>query len=435
MINNKIILTFKRFPLLLIITGLISLLILPGCNDTPTDLGLDLLPPGDRIQPEFMIDSNIITHTEKQDPVVSNNRTLLSVGNLTDPVFGGTRASFMATLLPDIPGKNFGENPAPDSLILYLSVSAIYGDSTYVPSIKVYKLTQLLQYDTTLKSDMDPSPYHLELPLPASIADWSDSLIKIKLDNSLAFSLLNIDTTSNADATEFLNYFKGLFITAESDVTSGGAVYFINHLDNISRMTLYYQNSTSDSLSFNYYFGSDLPTMNLYTHDYSNAAFKAELQDTTLSDSLMYVQATNGVCAKINIPGLQDFRESNPGAVSVLKAQLEVQVKTDNQTSSNLPAVPPTMLILTKDSEGNLINVLDQNSGATFIDGTYDSDNHSYTFNITRQIQAFLLGRTDATEFYLYPSSNTISANRVVLKANENGRNAGVKFKIIYNKL
>ena len=435
MINNKIILKFKQFSLLLISAGLMSLLILPGCNDKPTDLGLDLLPPGDRIHPEFMIDSNITTRTIKQEPVISNNRTLLSLGSLNDPVFGITRASFMATFLPDFPKKNFGENPTPDSLILYLSVSDVYGDSTYVPSIEVYRLTQLLQYDTTYTSDMDPTPYLQQLPLPSTVTSWSDSLVKIKLDNGLALELLNIDTVSNSDAAEFLNYFKGLFITAESAVNPGGAVYYMNHLDNISRMTLYYKNSTTDSLSFNYYFGSDLPTMDLYTHDYSNAAFQAELQDTTLSDSLIYVQATNGVCAKINIPGLQTFRESNPGAVSVLKAQLEVQVKPDNQLSSNLPAVPPTMLILTKDSEGNLLNVLDQNSGSTFIDGTYNSDNQSYTFNITRQIQAFLLGRTDATEFYLYPSSNTISANRVVLKANESGRNAGVKFKIIYNKL
>ena len=434
MIKNSINTPFKQFPLLFLLAGLLTILLLPGCNDTPTDLGLDLLPPRDRIQPEFMVDSNIATRTIEQQPVASNNRTVLSVGSLNDPVFGSTRASFMASLLPDFPGKNFGDNPAPDSLVLYLSISNIQGDTTYVPSVKIYRLTQTLQYDTSYMSDMDPAPYIEQTAIPATTAEWSDTLIRIKLDKSLAWDLLNIDTVSNSDVTKFLDYFSGLYVTAEPAGSTGGAIYFINHLATISRMTLYYQNSTADSLYFNYYFGSDISSVNLFNHDYSNAAFQAQLQDTTLSDSLMYVQATNGVGAKINIPGLLDFREANPGAVSVLKAQIEVQVKSDNQLETNLPAQPSTMVILTKDSNGNLINVLDQNSGATFIDGTYNSDNQSYTFNITRQIQSFLLGDTDVTEFYLYPASNTVTASRVVLRANNNQR-AGVKFKIIYNKL
>jgi hypothetical protein len=73
--------------------------------------------------------------------------------------------------------------------------------------------------------------------------------LRIPLTKTFAQHLLDTDTNILETPASFLSYFKGIYVTTNTNYITD-AVLYLNLNSPLSRITLYYHNDTEDSLSF-----------------------------------------------------------------------------------------------------------------------------------------------------------------------------------------
>jgi hypothetical protein len=192
-----------------------------------------------------------------------------------------------------------------------------------------------------------------------------------------------------------------------------GILYF-DLLDVQSRMTLYYRvvrPGEEDTLSFDFVINENCAR---YTHcDHQpqlapDPYLDDQLQDSTLGQTRVFAQSLGGTRAKVHFPAIDRYPEA--GFEALAKAELVVPIAGGFYPFYQ----PPTQLfVFRKGSLGQDLFLPDQLLGA--VGGFYDMDAREYRFNITRWMQGVLNGTYANTGLSLVPSSNGVSANRVVL--------------------
>jgi hypothetical protein len=408
-----------------------------ACND-PDIIGLDIQPPGDKINLVFTDTTGVRAFAVPEDSLRTDEVIYYLLGSYTDSVFGRTDASIAAQVLLPSSNVNLGTGDILDSLVLTLAYSGHYADTFPAQTFHVYELTEDMYLDSGYYSNRVFAHDPVEVGSATITPAPNDSVmingvntvphLRIRLSNILGNELLQMaadsELTNNAN---FLTLFKGLYITADP-VISGGGIFYFNLLALQSRLTLYYQNTTADSQSFSFVFTSQSARMNHFVHDYSGSPIQQQLNDSTNGDSLVYVQAMAGVKTKIRFPNLKSYVER--GMIAVNKAELELTV-TDN--SDNHLAVPDKLLVLAIDANGTPVFLPDQFETSSYYGGTYKSSERKYRFNIARYVQNILTGDSQDYGLYLAVSGGAIQANRVILSGGSHP-NYRLKLNLHYTK-
>jgi len=416
--------------------------IISSCNE-PENIGLEVQPEKDKFN-VFFNDSTVITaYTVKEDTIRTDKMVYNLLGNYNDPIFGRTSASFYTQVRLSSNNVDFGPSPQPDSLVLTFAYKGYYGKLRKV-NVKVHELLDNIFKDTAYYSNQNFNISSQTLASTTIIPNPNDSIsidgqklpphLRIKLDNTLAQKFLNESASSNLSGNDnFLDFFKGLFITTDF-VNSEGSVLYFDLLSSLSQLTLYYKNDNNDSLKYNFVINDNCARFNTYAHyDYNNAAFTLQQQingDTLLGDSLLYLQSMAGLKVKIQFNELKHFLQSNYLVLN--KAELIIPVENDN---SQLNYKLPEKLTLARITEtGELTYLIDQFEGESHFRGQYDQANHQYSFTITRHIQNIILENIDDFGMYLMISGSGINAGRAVLRGNGRSEN-NFKLKLTYTKL
>ena len=125
-----------------------------GCNET-NNLGMELLPSTDLITVKStVIKDEISSFTHHEDSVKTDEGRKSLLGSFQDPVFGNTTVDFATQFrLRSFP--DFGTNPVPDSIYLYLYYRIIYGDTVTPQKFRVYELDSSLEADAEYFQDTD----------------------------------------------------------------------------------------------------------------------------------------------------------------------------------------------------------------------------------------------------------------------------------------
>ena len=417
--------------------------ILISCNKYD-DLGTTILPEADNLNLVVFDTATIYTSTIKEDTLRSNGFTgfpvsLNIIGSLNESMFGNTKASAYMQLNVSRLNNKFDSLATPDSLVLCLALNSYYGDTTAPIRYRVYKM------DSKINTD---SAYYTSTILPAgtligdaiittkpgdSIAEFGVKKvphIRIPLDMTLAADLINNNRTNNgyADNATFVNYFNGIYITAESQ-SNPGCMYVFDYKNAQSKMALYYKISAdSDSLSFNYVF-DELARFNHYDHDYyAGSEVYQALDDSTTGENYTYLQSMAGVRTKVVLPFLKTYFESNPSmvinnAVLVFKAE------------KNTLFPPHKLTALTYvDATGKPQTFSpDNNEFANAGDGAYIESSGEYRFNITRYVNDVMAGARIDYGIYLRGSSSIINPYQTRLYGFKNPQGK-IKLEITYTK-
>ncbi len=442
----------------LLILAFFAALAFTACNE-PTDLGMELLPSTDLISVKNLIEKNSISSfTHREDSVRTDEPSNSLLGSLNDPVFGVTTINFAAQFrLQEFP--DFGTNPVTDSVRLYLYYQVNYGDTVTPQRFKIYELNESLYADTLASNGASYNyPYYqgIDLKSMASdnvLADYEftpklaidstsgDSLyrlLKIPLDVSLGEKLMDVDSADVASPDNFLDYFKGLFIESEKQTSVGGSILTLGAQSTGafqgSALVVYYNNDENknetnpDTLFMPYVITSLSARVNSINHDYTETPFYDELNAETNPDSLIYVQATGGLKARIFIDDLTLWQDSVNTAIN--KAEIVFQVDTLASDVKNFP--PPRQLLFTvADENGNEFLPVDYGFNAAYYGGTLRSD-YTYHFNITQHLQQIISGDVENHGFYLTTAYKNSQANRVVIKGSES--QTGIKLVVTYSK-
>jgi hypothetical protein len=416
---------FKKFSWFSAGLFLIMAILFTSCKDEDNNLGLNIQPPGDKLNVVSTDTTSVIAYSQIADSVKTDETSLSLLGSLLDPVFGKSTASFYTQFRLSKSAHDFGTTPYPDSLVLSLDYAACYGDTAAAMTIKVYELADKIYIDSTYFSDQSVNIKSSLLAQKTFTPDFSSNVVIGKdtlnphlrinlnsLTSELAFKLLGAPADSMADNTSFLNFFYGLYVTVEP-VNSGGSIISFDLISALSEMTIYYHNATSDSLKFEYVINSSCARFGNFTHDYSlgDPAFKAQVldKDTSLGKNICYVQALGGVKTFVRFPHIRDYYAN--GKIAVNEARLFVYA---NEPDAELD-VASTLVLVSKDADSGYTITQDQLNGASYFGGFYDKSRQGYWFRITGTVQELMRSADPDYGLEIYVSGGAVNAQRVLL--------------------
>ena len=427
-----------------------------SCTNDSSITGLGLLPTGDLVVVGKVTDSNIQAFVVNDEKQRTDEPRYNLLGTFNDPVFGKTTADFANQYrLTGYPG--FTKSDQIDSLVLYTAYKQIYGDTITPQVFKVYELATDLPYDGKFYQDADLKGMSYSEVLAEKIyipkfrkdsltnlygstklipKDTVSQEISFKLSQTLINKLLAADSATNSTNDLFLQYFKGLYIEASNlnnvgtlmkTVGSGLMMYYHKANDTIPHSYVYTNNSTSSSVS-------------RFTHDYSTTAFFPHLNNETVQDSLIYLQTSGGLRAKILIPNLGIWSKlipemaNNRDTTRLAINKAELIFTLDTIQSEPLKYIPAEQLVFSAiDSEGKTYLPSDYYFLPAYYGGAYNILDHTYRFNITQHIQDVITKKKVNYGFYLETSFKNSIARRVVLKGATS--KTGIKLEITYSKI
>ena len=416
---------------------------------TPEDIGLPLLPGEDLLNAMFIDTLTLISHTVKDDSLLTKNVSPMLLGNMNDPVFGTAQASFFSQLALSKTNPSFGASPVLDSAVLSLVYSSgQYYGTLYPQKFKVYELSESLYKDSAYFSNR-MLPYTTELGSAYLTPNLKDSVsvdslkypvhLRIQLDKTFFQEFLTNPTytaSAYSSTAAFQNVFKGLYVTSASLAPSGeGAILYMDLTQSYSRVTLFYHNTT-DTASYYFNIPKDATRFSHFEHDYSFATdIKTQLGTAaTVQADKIFIQPMGGVRAKISMPHIKDLFKNEK--VSINKAELILPVDALSIAGADSIFSPHPKLVATiaNDSLGPVI-MPDYFEGATYFGGDYDKANKVYKFNIARYVQQVLSGTKNNDGLYIIANARPTSANRVQLMGGNKALSNHMRLKITYTPL
>lgn len=429
---NKI---YRLFFFLSIIFSIIS------CDEDPTQLGKDLLPPSDDfilaadsstiITASMVPFDTIATHysvVDPQYPIFYDSDTLDLLGDYYDNIFGSKTADLMLSFVPDS-DKITTPIASVDSLIIYLKVDSILlGDPTANLSYKVYQVLKPINTTSIVYSYNDLDTTNNLAIDPDTIAggtfNFNSKQIRIPItDITLKSKFLEFKKEQLKDSLFVKSFLNGFYIKVTKEGTNGAIALITTAASQYSgtKMTLYYNNGKNSTTFSSGYFSSN------NVHYYYNGAFtlKTDLTNSLIETETNHVlvQGLLGSFGKLTLADpLETWKDS--GTIAINKVEIVVTPTKDvispTITPSNFPKYI-NMYYKKKDSNGKVGNIEI---------ATSSYKNGAYLFNITSFYQSVLRNNLPNTPLYIkdynaFYSTGVFAFDKV----------GGTKIKILYSKI
>ncbi|MBL7800463.1 MAG: DUF4270 domain-containing protein [Chitinophagales bacterium] len=384
----------------------------------------------------FTVNSKTIADLPYSAAGVSNG----IVGSMDDPIFGKVVCGFYTQCRLSKDGSVFSDNPVVDSCVLSLYYYDSYGKNTKPVNIAVYEVTESIDplntsYLTNSTFSVNGSPIGVAYNFVPNYTDSVKTIsgteapqMRIKLNNAFGQRVLNMDSATLSNNTNFLNLIKGIYVTAQGAL--GNGVSNVSLTD--SKVAIYYHNNTNDSLQFNLNISTSSARINHFDHIYSGIIQQA-LASTAVSDSLLYVQSGAGTKVKVTFPTLLDLPEN----LAINKAELIV-TKWNDVSGLDTSYPLPSFIYLSKINASGAdesFSAFDNNGLATNVTRTESGvDYTSYTFNITQHMQGVVKGNYPNNGFHISLSSASKS-DRLILTNFKSDNKFRIRLKLTFTKL
>ncbi len=452
-----------------------------------TDIGAELIPAVDNVytfDTSFEIQGTNYLVPDSALPRLGRDAS----GNTGDYIlgyisnnfqFGKTKASIYVEFKPivyPLTYENVSDSLYFDSAFLCLRYTNTFGDTNALQTISVYRINELLKGDSAYQTNKTVS-YAEKLGsstfAPSSLNDSLfllgqriNNQLRIRINDQFASKFLSFDTSKssplNNDST-FRDYLKGFAVVPEVNGTAN-ALMSINVSDTASYFRIYYRvmkNGKLDTTFKNLKLNRALPSaaVNLIQRDYSGSEIERHLSKKPKGDSLVFIQATPGSYAMLNIPGIDDFKKSK-GNVMVHLAELQFQ---EVQTPGRQPGLFYAPFYLYGEIYDTASKAVYPFLSDAFINGsfddqsfgglrTYKTDNTiqqgaKYKMNITRYVQGIITKNfpnmpiklsapysVRYEQLYITFALNNLCTGNVVLGGGNNSTNK-MKLRLVYSKL
>ncbi|MGX5819022.1 DUF4270 family protein [Chitinophaga lutea] len=431
-----------------------------GCNEA-TVLGKDLIPGGDLVNVKDTTLNNLITYNvAKADSSVWTGADIYTgaLGSITDdPIFGKSHG-FLYTQV-GLPSSAFtfaGTGQVLDSVVLYVGVDTVWYGANAPINLKVYQMNE-----PTFKID---SYYSYTRPLaydPAKLIGNVNALPVYPKDSLNIYGVkkapaLRIPLTSafgnlllqqRADAaflsdSAFKVFLNGLAIVP--DTLSGRTMLFPTLANGVTRMDVYYHNSTDDSLIASFPFStSSSGHANYFVRNYLGAEINQYI-NTNKPEPMIYFQESPGTYVQLEMPGLENLPKS-----VINKAELVItEISSGLAGKDDVFAEPERLMLwryITHDSLGYVVDYGNpSNPDLAYFGGNKTVISEvggikvvQYKFNIARHLQFIIDKKLDNSVFKLEAVSNryNIDMRRVKAGGGNAIQPANIKLRVIYTQL
>ena len=421
-------------PMLRISVLFLLICLFSACKKNWNELGSQLIATENITVLSF--DSlKIKASIHREDSLSSLNTSSYFLGSFTDADFGSTDASIYTEFRMPSSDVVFGENAQADSIVLSFQIEGFYGDTSSALNISVKEMLEEITSSTTDSSGQDSSiaiytdqDFLIDNTTIGSLsytaASSGATLVNINLTNEFAQSFLDAETLNFEDNTAFQSFFKGLYISCDQ-FTSQGMLLELDLLDVSSKLTLYYQNSESDSLSYDFQINSNADKMTRWSHDYSTTNIPNLIGEEDLEQA--YVQGSVGYRTYLTLPSLESLKDSN---YVIHKAELTIPYFYNENDS--VFSIPSKLGLAAVNSQGGLeILSEDQNiQGSSYFDGNSNILDQTYTFNIARYAHK-VIEQGYTNRLAIYVPSSVISPERVLISNDDVN---SIKLKLFVSK-
>lgn len=423
-----------------LVLSLLVVIFLAGCNKEPEKIGLDLVNQNQLNTFDTVF--SVTGYSIIEDSVRTDETSISILGSMYSENFGLTVASFYAQpRLKDL-SPDFGDDPHVDSVFLTLVYSGSYGNLSTPQRIRIYEVAEDFFVDSMYYSRDRFDIFSTEfadftfIPNPVDSVPINDSTkvpaqIKIPLNESFYNKIFFPADDSVLNSNDnFLSYFKGLYITADSVSMPGeGSLLYFGILS--SKITFYY----NDTLTYSLVFTSNSARVGNFHHNYEkslNQNFKNQVLNhlDTMGSTNLFMQGLAGVKTFIRIPSLTQWINTENYAIN--DAKLIIPIYNDDEILS-----PASELLLFKmDEDGTQVLPEDYYEGEKYFGGALNDSVNKYEFRLSFQIQNVLNGAPDYG-YELVISGKTTRANEVLLYGTEPGGPdlSKIRLNVVYTKI
>ncbi|NND93508.1 MAG: DUF4270 family protein [Flavobacteriales bacterium] len=417
-----------------------------SCEKREDSLGLDLQPEEEFLNLVTVEGLEIETRTVRADSARTNELTRALLGNIHHPTFGEYSSVIYTQIRLSALGADFGtqDSVVVDSLVLsldYFEDEEVYG--LVEPMLfSVKRISEDLDLDSTYYSNFTSVVFEgelLESTGPFSFNTEDDVVVdgdtlpaqlRLRLRTAVGEELVDNaygDDSAFDEIDDFLDYFKGLRIEAINQGLSGGIASF-DLLSNLSKVTLYYHNDV-DTAQFDFTINQNAQRYLSFTHDYTGTPVEAQLNDPSLGQNELYLQATGGVNFTVNVSEILSLSDTIQAAFNKVELVVPVAEAMDNESFP----FPERLFAVYENEDGDILSIPDLFEGEAHSDGFYNEDTKDYRINITRYAQQLVNGDLLAEELKVLPTSNAISPNFVTLVGSD-GMMRRVKLVVTYTE-
>jgi len=434
--------------------GVLLLLSLFSCTKDPYELGFDLLPPSDTLNVLVTDTCTVEAYSVIQDSVRTDEASTVILGSMVDPIFGKTTAGFYSQMRLGADSPDFGINPVLDSLVLILYYAGHYGDTTMMQNVRVYEISEDVILDSSYWSNQRVAAYPALLGTETFYPRPSDS-VKVSGKMMAAHLRINLNKFSNylgdkflyapadvlAENSNFVKFFKGLYVES-NPVSYGGALLNFSAGSSTSCLEIWFHNSESDSLSYQFPIDDKAARFTTIDHNgYLDASPELKRQilnhDTAMGANQLFLQGLGGVKLKLRFPYMKDFGKGHLIAVN------DALLMFNNLETDTTYAPPPTLTMIRQDSIGRISFLADENEGTSYFGGIYNRTDRSYYFRFTQHIQK-VIQHSYSNSFDLYllvnnPTQRDMLPYRIMLEGTKPGIPGSLtnrfRLKMVYTRL
>jgi len=418
---------------------------LNSCTQDPTKIGNSLLPGSDFVSISSTDTLSAKSYTMFSDSVRTESPTKSYMGSLFDPDFGTTTASFVSQVRL---GSAWDDQAfVIDSVKLFLHLTTAHGDVSNTHKIRLSEISDEIYTDQAYYSNtpVNLTGYSInDIILPELRADTTNDVEIMLPGNGIDFGkYITRDTSQffySPSQPDFRSYFKGFYFEMEPggdpllislsvspNTTGYYANYFVIYMHDDSGYTKEFYlilDATNRNAAFNKF---------QFDHSAATGDLRIKHINDGQMDTLSYVQSMNGVFTRIYFPGLAALKK-NPdfSNIAVNKARLLLPGYFDGieYTYSDAPS-PLYARYLTVQGDKYLVPDYSLDSYHTYYDGTLDTTDNTYKFNLAAFFQKYFNDAADTIEpeleFFLIGGTRN-----VILRANS--KSAPVKLEFTYTK-
>lgn len=423
-----------------------------ACSKTTETIGNGLLSDSDHIGVAFTDTLRIECHSLLVDSMPTKGYSTVLLGSMIDPVMGRTDANLFTQLHLSSTNHYFGDNPVIDSVVLQLSLTGYYGDTTTWQTVHIYELSETLidsaDYYQFSEASVEPldlangfqfRPHPRTKKTVVGNDTLSQAVIRIPLANSFGEQLAAADTSIFSSTESFKEYCHGLKICFES-VAQGGAISYINPTSNTTTQVQVYYRETPGANQMRYYFyiTSEDVYFNQYLHDYTlgSPEFVQQVLDgqTELGQQQLYLQSMGGVRGVLNFTDVLEWAEGlKEDGCHLIINEAKLILPFGGAEGDTLLAPPTTLALLNIQNETTTSLLPDYMEGTSFYGGSYSSEKSSVTFRVSEYLQGLILGSVTSQGLYLSITGASFNAQRWVIAGPESDREEKLRCEIKYS--
>ena len=428
----------------------VLMLAFSACRKTPDTIGNDLIDDNNYINVFHTDTVQVVCHSYL-DSIGSKNVRYALLGGMNDPVFGITQAGFYTQFRFSSAGQNFGSAPILDSVVLQLSLSGIYGDTTTLQTVHVYQITDSISssdpyysYSTLNCSPIDLANGYTFRPRLANtnLVVGTDTLtqpvIRIPLSADFGNFLLQIDSTAYNNPDTFKGCFPGLYVICDA-VGQNGAVSSINITNNaLTLLQLYYHDAATpqNALRYYYYVTSDDNFFNHFDHDYTQGSPELQQQllqgQTQLGQEQTYLQSMGGIRTRISFPTLTHWADSlDQSHILINEAKLILPAPPD--IDSVIFTAPTKLVLIGFNADSTTYILPDNYEGDNYFGGSYNAASRTVTFRISEYVGQLILNKKENCGLSLGIEGASYNAYRWVINGPEANQGNRMRLDVTYS--